>query len=52
MIRKLAMLVAAALLVLVLALPALAVSPSEQACTDQGGTFTTQNGTKTCVVTT
>jgi hypothetical protein len=31
---------------------ALAVSPSEQTCTESGGTFTNENGTKVCTTTT
>ena len=51
MIRRMLTLVVAALFMLALAAPAFAISPSEQACLDQGGTFTSQNGTKTCTVT-
>ncbi len=51
MIRRISLLFVAALLMMAVAVPAFAASPSEQACTDQGGTFTSSQGTKTCTVT-
>jgi hypothetical protein len=52
MIRRIMLLVPAALLVLVLAAPAaFAASPAAEACEDQGGTFTrTGPGEFTCVL--
>ena len=50
MIRKITMLVAAALLAVALALPAFAVSPSQRECEAQGGTFTRSGGTVSCVI--
>ena len=50
MIRRISLLFVAALLMMAVAVPAFAASPSEQACTDQGGTFTSTQGTKTCEV--
>jgi len=47
-IRRISLLFVAALLMMALAVPAFAASPSERACT---GTFTSEQGTKTCTVT-
>jgi hypothetical protein len=52
MIRRITTLVVAALFMLALAVPAFAASPSQTQCEGSGGTFSSQNGTKTCTTTT
>ncbi len=48
--RIISMLVVVALLVALSAVPAFAVSPSQQQCEAQGGTFTRSGGEVQCVV--
>jgi hypothetical protein len=50
MIKRMIVLVVAALFMLALAVPAFAVSPSEQQCTDRGGDFQRNGGQVECVV--
>ena len=51
MIRRITMLVAAALLMVALAVPAFAVSPSQRECEAEGGTFgRTSGGQVECVI--
>jgi hypothetical protein len=50
MIGKISTLVVAAMLVLALAAPALAASPSERQCDAAGGTFTKSGGQVQCVI--
>jgi hypothetical protein len=52
MIRRITTLVVAALFMLALAVPAFAASPSQTQCEADGGTFASQNGTKSCTTTT
>jgi hypothetical protein len=50
MIGKISTLVVAAMLVLALAAPAFAASPSQEQCEAQGGTFERTNGQVECVI--
>jgi hypothetical protein len=50
MIRRITTLVVAALLMMALAVPAFAVSPSQSECEAQGGTFTRSGGQVQCVI--
>ena len=50
MIGKISTLVVAAMLVLALAAPAFAASPSERQCDAAGGTFTKSGGQVQCVI--
>ncbi len=52
MIKRMVMLVATALLMMSLALPAFAASPSEEECLAAGGTFDRQQGQVSCVIVT
>ena len=51
LIKRMTMFVATALLVLAMALPAFAASPSQRQCEAQGGTFTKSGGQVSCVTT-
>ncbi len=54
MIRRISLLITAALMAAMMmvatAVPAFAASPSEQQCTDQGGTFSRDGGQVSCVI--
>jgi hypothetical protein len=50
MIRRITTLVVAALLMMALAVPAFAVSPSQAECEAQGGTFTRSGGQVQCII--
>jgi hypothetical protein len=50
MIRTITMLVVAALLMLAMAVPAFAVSPSQEECEAAGGTFTRTQGEVECIL--
>ncbi len=50
MIRRITTLVVAALLMMALSVPAFAVSPSQEECERQGGTFTKERGQVQCVI--
>ncbi len=52
MIKRMIMLFPTALLVLAMALPAFAASPSERDCLAAGGTFDRQQGEVSCVIVT
>ena len=50
MIKRMTMFVATALLALTMAVPAFAVSPSQEECEAQGGTFVRERGQVSCVI--
>ena len=52
MIKRMMMFVATALLVLAVAVPAFAASPSQTQCEAAGGTFAKQQGQVSCVIVT
>jgi len=49
-IRRISLLFVAALLMMAVAVPAFAASPSQEQCKADGGTFSSERGTKTCTI--